>query len=128
MIKFLQSLSQKHERPFWWRYFATSHGKTVAEATGSKAKALLCAKVKSKRAKIIIIQASDDFSKTAEQSLDKAEVIHISQEEISSWISEVIDWSLIKLEYWLCVRTMFTLLYAAIRIQFRHWSVLVVKI
>ena len=98
MIKFLQSLSLKHERPFSWRYFPTSHGKTVVEATGSKAKALLCAKVKSKWAKIIIIHSSDDFSKAAEQPLDKAEVIQISREEIFSRISEVIDWSLIKLE------------------------------
>ena len=59
---------------------------------------VLCAKVKSKRAEIIIIQASDNFSKAAEQPIDKAEVIHISQEEISSRISEVIDWSLIKSE------------------------------
>ena len=43
----------------------------------------------------IIVQSSNDFSKVAEQ-LNKTEVIHISQEEISSTISVVIDWSLIK--------------------------------
>ena len=41
-------------------------------------------------------QSSNDFSKAAEQLLNKTEVIHISQEEISSRISEVIDWSLKK--------------------------------
>ena len=43
----------------------------------------------------IIVQSSNDFSKVAEQ-LNKTEVIHISREEISSTISVVIDWSLIK--------------------------------
>ena len=44
----------------------------------------------------IIAQSSNNFSKAAEQLLNKTEVIHISQEEIYSQISEVIDWSLIK--------------------------------
>ena len=44
----------------------------------------------------IIVQSSNDFSKVAEQLLNKTEVIHISQEEISSTISVVIDRSLIK--------------------------------
>ena len=44
----------------------------------------------------IIVQSSNSVSKVAEQLINKTEVIHISQEEISSRISEVIDWSLIK--------------------------------
>ena len=44
----------------------------------------------------IIVQSSTDFSKAAEQLLNKTEVIYISQEEISSSISEVTDQSLIK--------------------------------
>ena len=50
----------------------------------------------SKRDGKIIVQSSNDFSTSAEQLLNKTEVIHISQEEISSRISQVIDWSLIK--------------------------------
>ena len=46
----------------------------------------------------IIVQSWNDFSKPAEQLLNNTEVIHISQEEISSGTSEIIDWSLIKLE------------------------------
>ena len=42
----------------------------------------------------IIVQSSNSVSKAAEQLINKTEVIHISQ--ISSRISEVIDWSLIK--------------------------------
>ena len=43
----------------------------------------------------IIVQSSNDFSKTAERLLNKTEVIHISQ-KTSSRTSEVIDWSLMK--------------------------------
>ena len=43
----------------------------------------------------IIVQSSNDYSKTAERLLNKTEVIHISQ-KTSSRTSEVIDWSLMK--------------------------------
>ena len=48
--------------------------------TGSKATALVLAKVMSKRDDRIIVQSSNDFSKASEQLLNKTEVIHISQE------------------------------------------------
>ena len=63
---------------------------------GGKAKALVLVKAFSKKDDRIIVQLSNDFSKAAEQLLHKTEVIHISQKEISSIISEVIDWSLLK--------------------------------
>ena len=44
----------------------------------------------------IIVQSSNDFSKAAGRLLNKTEVIHISQEEISSRTSDVIDWILTK--------------------------------
>ena len=44
----------------------------------------------------IIVQSSNDFSKAAGWLLNKTEVIHISQEEISSRTSDVIDWILTK--------------------------------
>ena len=44
----------------------------------------------------ITVQSSIDFSKAAGQLLNKTEVIHISQEEISSRISDVTDWILTK--------------------------------
>ena len=46
----------------------------------------------------ITVQSPNNFSKAAEELQKKTEVIHISQEEISSRISEVIDWSLTKSE------------------------------
>ena len=80
------------------KYFAASHGKGVADGIAGKAKALVCAKVMNKWSNRIIVQSSNDLSKAAEQLLNKIEMIHISQEEISTRISEVIHWSLIKSE------------------------------
>ena len=41
MVKFLQSLSQKHKKHFSWKNFTTSHGIEVVDETGGKAKASL---------------------------------------------------------------------------------------
>ena len=95
MVNFLQSHSQKHKPAFLWKYFATSHGKGVVDGIGGKAKTLVWAKVMSKGMTELVIKW---FSKAAEQLLNKTEVIHTSQEEISSKIS-VIDWSLIKSQW-----------------------------
>ena len=75
MVKFLQSLSQKHK--------GLSHGNTLLQAMGQllslvanchnscriggKAKALVLAKVMNKGDGRIIVQSSNDFSKATEQ-------------------------------------------------------------
>ena len=41
MVKFLQLHSQKHKTAFLWKYFATSHGRQVADGTGGKTRALV---------------------------------------------------------------------------------------
>ena len=61
-----------------------------------KVKYLVSVKVTSKGDDKIVVQSSNHFSKTAEQLLNRPEVIPISQEGISSTISEVIDWGLTK--------------------------------
>ena len=50
---FLQSICQKHKRPFSWKYFSRSHGNGVVDEIGDKAKAVVYVKVVSK---------GDDFS------------------------------------------------------------------
>ena len=79
-------------KTFSWKYFATRHGKGVVDGIGGVAKALVWAKVMSKEDDRIIVQLPTDFSKAAEQLLKKTEMIHNSQQEISSRILEVIDW------------------------------------
>ena len=94
MVTFLQSLSLKHKSLSHKKYFATSHGEGVVDGIGGKAKALVQAKVMSKGDDRIIVQSS----KAAEGLLKKTVMIHISQEEISSRVSEVTDSSLTKSE------------------------------
>ena len=84
--------SVRSKKAFSWKYFATSHGKGVVDGIGGKAKALVWAKVMSNGDDKIIVQSSNGFSKAAEQLLNKTEVIHNSQQEISSRVLEVIDW------------------------------------
>ena len=93
---------------------------------GGKAKDLVLVKVMSKGYDRIIVQLSNDFSKAVEQLLHKTEAIHISEEEISSRISEVIDWSLIKSQsLGLCKNNIHIAIMMGI--QFRHSSIRVVK-
>ena len=82
IVKFLQSLSQTHKRLFLWKYFATSHWKRVVDETGGKAKVLVHAKVMSKGDVRIIIQSSNDFSKAAEQPLNKTSDSHFTERNI----------------------------------------------
>ena len=90
---FKHSEVQKH---FLWKYFATGHGKGVVAGTGGKVKTVIPAKVMSKGDDKIIVQSSNSFSKVEEQLLNKTQVIDISQEEIYSRMSEVIDCTLMK--------------------------------
>ena len=45
--KCFQSLSQKYNQQFSWKYFATSHGKGIVDGIGRRAKSLVCSKVMS---------------------------------------------------------------------------------
>ena len=45
MVKFLQSLSQKYNQQFSWKYFATCHGKGIVDGVGGRAKSLVRSKV-----------------------------------------------------------------------------------
>ena len=89
---------------------------------GGKSRALVLVKVLTKGDDGIILQLSNYFSKAAEHLLHKTEVIYISQEEISSRISEIIDWSLIKLQSLaLCTNNIH--IFIMMGIQFRHSSI-----
>ena len=71
------------------------------------------------------VQSSNDFSKAAEHLLNKTEVTHILQVEISSRISGVIEWNMIKSGS--LDQLMSTLLHAIMGIQFRYSNILIVK-
>ena len=63
--------------------FTTSHRKEVLDGIGGKAKSLVQVKVMIKGNDTIIVQPPDDFSKAAEQLLNKTVVILFTQKEIS---------------------------------------------
>ena len=41
MVYLLQHLSRKYNKPFTWKYFATSHGKGVVDGVGGRAKSIV---------------------------------------------------------------------------------------
>ncbi|KAF2888347.1 hypothetical protein ILUMI_17826 [Ignelater luminosus] len=47
MVRLLQYLSKKHNKSFWWKYFATSHGKGVVDGIGGNLKRLVKQKARS---------------------------------------------------------------------------------
>ena len=91
MVKFLQSLSQKHNQQFSWKYVATSHGKGIVDGVGGRAKSLVCSKVMSQGDDRIEVQSSWDFVNAAQKLLHKTEVFHISQEEIIVKLPDLVD-------------------------------------
>ena len=91
MVKFLQSLSQKYNQQFSWKYVATSHGKGIVDGVGGRAKSLVCSKVMSQGDDRIEVQSSWDFVNAAQKLLHKTEVFHISQEEIIVKLPDLVD-------------------------------------
>ena len=97
MVKFLQSLSQKYNQQFSWKYFAASHGKGIVDGVGGSAKSLVRSKVMSQGDDRIVVQSSWNFANAAQKLLHKTEVFHISQEEIIANLPDLVDWSFIDL-------------------------------
>ena len=93
MVKFLQSLSQKYNQQFSWKYFATSHGKCIVDGVGGRAKSLLCSKVMSQGYDRIVAQSSRDFENAAQKLIHKTEIFHISQEEIIAKVPDLVGWN-----------------------------------
>ena len=92
MVKFLQSLSQKYNQQFSWKYFATSHHKGIVDV-GGRAKSLVRSKVMSQGDDGIVVQSSWDFVNAAQKLLNKTEVFHISEEEIIAKLPGLADWN-----------------------------------
>ncbi len=60
MTKVLHLLSNKYGGEWYWKFFATSHGKGVVDSVGGRAKSLVRQKCMSKSGKTID-QSSKDF-------------------------------------------------------------------
>ena len=92
MVKFIKVLNEKYNRNVTWKFSATSHGKGVVDGIGGGAKSIVRQKVMSKNRDRIIVQNSKDFAAAAGTLLEKTTVIHMSTEEITTKIEELISW------------------------------------
>ena len=107
--------------------FATSHGKGVGDGTDGKAKYLVWVKVTSKVDDRIIVQSSNDFSKAAEQLLNKQKWFTFHRKKFAQ---EFIDCSLRKTTITGSAKEQYShcyMLHAMMGMQFRHSSTLVVR-
>jgi len=94
MVHLIKHLSAKYNKPFTWKYFATSHGKGVIDGIGGRAKSLVRMTVMSKGSGSPVVQNSTDFVRVASGLLNKTSVIHVSQSDIDLKFAEMdLDWS-----------------------------------
>lgn len=91
MVKLTTMLSGKHEKTFFWKYFATSHGKGVIDGVGGNIKRLVREKMMSQDANVVI-QSAKDFADLASRLVSKTRVIYIPASEISQKINAVLPW------------------------------------
>ena len=84
-MKAMSHLSQVYGREWQWKYSATSHGKGVVDGVGGRVKALVRAKVFSKKPKDhLIAQSPEDFSNAAKKVLTKIAVAYVDKEMIAA--------------------------------------------
>ena len=82
MAYFLQVLSKRYNKPFCWKYSATSHGKGVVHGIDGRAKSIVRAAVMSRSEKAPIVQTAKDFSEQAAQLKPTTTVIYIGDQDI----------------------------------------------
>lgn len=92
MVKLLSDLCAKHNHEFYWKYFATSHGKGVVDGIGGNVKRLVRQKIMSQSNEALIIQSAEDFAKIASQLVEKTKIIYVSSSEILEIIKTSKPW------------------------------------
>lgn len=90
-MKILYDLSQKFQKDFSWKCFATSHGKSVVDGVGGRAKSLVRQKSISKDGSHVV-QSSKDFAKLASELMSSTTVLHIDQREIDPAVALAHSW------------------------------------
>ena len=90
-MKILYDLSQKFQKDFSWKFFATSHGKGVVDGVGGRAKSLVRQKSLSKDGSHAV-QSSSDFAKLADELMQSTTVLHINQHEINEAVALADSW------------------------------------
>lgn len=80
------------QSPFFWKYFATSHGKGVIDGIGGNIKRLVREKMMSQN-EHIVIQSAKDFADLASQLVSKTRIIYVPSSEILEKIESESPWN-----------------------------------
>ena len=70
----MENLSNKYDKPFVWKFSATSHGKGVVDGVGGKIKSSVRRKVMGKGERIIV-QDCESFVETAKTLVQKLYIL-----------------------------------------------------
>ena len=82
MASFLQELAEKVNKPFLWKYFATSHGTGVVDGIGGQVKSIVRSAVMSKGRSAALVQNARDFYEVAAKLMPSTTVILIEEKDI----------------------------------------------
>lgn len=85
MNMIIKELSNKHQKPFIWKFSATSHGKGVVDGVGGKIKSSVHKKVMSLGKDRPIVQDSESFARLAKELSQSTTIVHVSNEEVNAY-------------------------------------------
>lgn len=88
-VEIIRRLSEKYNKPFTWKYFATSHGKGVVDGVGGNCKSIVRRQTMSKGADRIIVQNAKDFAEAAARLVPTTHITYIPQSAIDEKISTI---------------------------------------
>ena len=82
MICILRFLALKFKKPFYWKFFCTSHGKGKCDAIGGKAKLTVRSKMLAQGSHLETVNSAKDFVRIARANLPTITVMEVSEKEI----------------------------------------------
>ena len=85
MKQLIQNLSLKCNKPFKWKFSATSHGKGVVDGVGEKVKPTIRCKVMSQGKNRLNVQDAESFASAAKKLISSTKIIHIGEPEIVTY-------------------------------------------
>ena len=87
MRQLLEILSLKYNKPFTWKFSATSHGKGVVDGVGGKVKSSVRRNVMSLKEDRLVVQDAADFAKLATKLTTKTTVKYVPVSKIEDYKS-----------------------------------------
>ena len=78
-VEILPRLTEKYNKPFSWKFFATSHGKGILDRVGGNCKSIVPQKTFSKGKARMIVQNAKEFADPVSRFVLSTKVAHIDQ-------------------------------------------------